>query len=272
MIKETPLTRAFWQDLRLPHCPIYDMHGHLGRYYGIWFPRPSAEEMVRSMDRANVRMLCFASHAALFAPDLGNRTAVQAVRQYPGRLRAYLSVNPNHPEHIRRDLSLLDEHPDAFVGLKLHPEKHQVPATAPAYAPALQVAEERELLVLVHSWGGSRHNGPEQMRTLAARHPGIALILGHSLHGAWDEAVKIARDFAHVYLDLTALLDNDRGVIEKFADAGLADRMLFGTDLPWFSPVAALGCLLSADITDEDRHAVLHGNAEGLLARFPGLP
>jgi predicted TIM-barrel fold metal-dependent hydrolase len=42
--------------------------------------------------------------------------------------------------------------------------------------------------------------------------------------------------------------------------------MLFGTDLPWFDPHQAIGALLSADITDEDRHNICHCNAEKLLS------
>jgi predicted TIM-barrel fold metal-dependent hydrolase len=271
MIKDTPLVRAFWQDLHVPDCPIYDMHGHMGRFYGIWFPLPSADEMVGSMERANVRLLCFAPHAALFAPEIGNRTALEAVRRHPERLRAYLGVNPNHPDQILRDLALLDEQADAFVGIKLLPDYHRTPATGQPYEPALRFADERELLVLVHSWSGSSCNGAEHMRTLAERYPNIILIMGHSLHGAPDDAIRIATEFPHVYLDLCALLDNDRGVVEKFAEAGLSERMLFGTDLPWFSPIYSLGCLLSADITDEDRHNVLHRNAERILSRFAGL-
>ena len=80
-----------------------------------------------------------------------------------------------------------------------------------------------------------------------------------------DEAIALAKEFSNVYLELTAVFD-DRGVIEKFVDAGLAPKMLFGTDLPWFDPHHAIGALLCADITDEDRHMILHRNAANLLA------
>jgi predicted TIM-barrel fold metal-dependent hydrolase len=76
--------------------------------------------------------------------------------------------------------------------------------------------------------------------------------------------VDLARDFPNVYLELTAVMD-DRGVLEKFAEEAGSERMFFGTDLPWFDPHHAMGCLLSADITDEDRHNICHRNAERLL-------
>ena len=53
--------------------------------------------------------------------------------------------------------------------------------------------------------------------------------------------------------------------------AGLTARMLFGTDLPWFAQHRGIGAILSADISDADRHNMLHRNAERLLARFPGI-
>ena len=271
MIKDSPLARAFWRDLIVPDCPIYDMHGHMGRFYGIWFPRPDAAGMVRSMVQANVRLLCFAPHAALFAPEIGNDGSVEAVHQFPDRLRAYLGINPHYPEQMRRDLAMFERHLDVFIGIKLLADYHRVPRTAEAYEPALRFANERKLLVLVHSWGGSAYDGAGEVSKVAERYPDIGLIMGHSLHGAWDDAIRIAGGFPHVYLDLCALMDNDRGVVEEFAGAGLSERMLFGTDLPWFSPIVALGCLLSADITDTDRHNILHRNAEQLLSRFPGL-
>jgi predicted TIM-barrel fold metal-dependent hydrolase len=63
---------------------------------------------------------------------------------------------------------------------------------------------------------------------------------------------------------LTAVFD-DRGLIEKFAAEVGSERMLFGTDLPWFDPQHAIGVLLSAQINDEDRHNICHRNAEKLL-------
>ena len=60
---------------------------------------------------------------------------------------------------------------------------------------------------------------------------------------------------------------DDRGPVEKFVAAALGERLLFGTDLPWFDPHHGIGAVLSAEITDQDRHNILHRNAERLLAK-----
>jgi predicted TIM-barrel fold metal-dependent hydrolase len=119
----------------------------------------------------------------------------------------------------------------------------------------------------MHTWGGSPYDGPEVLRRIIEKYPNVRVLLGHSCHGEWDAAVQLARDFSNVFLELTAVFD-DRGVIEKFVNEAGSHRMLFGTDLPWFDPHHAIGVLLSAKISDEDRHNICHRNAEHLLAPF----
>jgi hypothetical protein len=189
------------------------------------------------------------------------------VRRYPDRLRAYCVVNPNYPERLESDLATFEAHRDVYVGFKFLSDYHGIALTDPRYRPAWQYADENELLILAHTWGDSDLDGQDVVREVAARYPRVKLLLGHSCHGAWDAAVQLARDFPNLYLELTAVFD-DRGVLEKFVEEAGSDRMLFGTDLPWFDPHHAIGALLSADIRDEDRHNICHRNAEKLLARF----
>jgi len=270
VIGNSALAREFWEQGRSASCPIYDMHGHMGFYHSIYFPRPEAADMIRTMDECGVRMLAFSHHHALHSPELGNRLAVEAVRRYPDRLRAYCVINPNYPAQVEADLAALDDLiPDVFVGLKFLSDYHGVALTDERCRPAWEYAEERGLLVLAHTWGGSALDGPRVVREVAERYPRVKLLLGHSCHGEWDEAVALARDFSNVYLELTAVFD-DRGVLEKFVREVGSERLLFGTDLPWFDPHQAVGALLSADIDDEDRHNICHRNAEALLAPFIG--
>jgi predicted TIM-barrel fold metal-dependent hydrolase len=269
VIGDTPLTREFWTHGRSDSCPVVDMHGHMGPLNGIYFPRHSPEGMLRTMAQCGYRMLVFCHHAALNCPELQNAANLEAVRRYPERLRAYLAINPSYPEITARDLAAFDQYRDVYVGLKLLSDYHRVPWDAPAYESAWRFADERRLPVLGHTWGGSSFDGQEQVRRIAARYPNVRLLLGHSLHGAWDDAIAIAREYPQVYLELTAVLD-DRGPLERFAAAGLGRRLLFGVDLPWFDPHQGIGAVLSADLDDETRHDILHRNAERLL-REQGL-
>jgi len=262
VISDSQLAEEFWRTGR---CPVIDMHGHMGPFAGIWFPRATTEAMVATMDRCGVRMLVFCHHAALISPDVGNAVNVEAVRKFPTRLRAYLGINPHCPEAVAADLAGFDDLRDVYVGLKLLADYHLVPWDAPAYEPAWRFANERGLAVLGHTWSGSGFDGPEQVRKAARKYGDVRLLLAHCLHDDWDQAADIASELPNVYLELTAVLD-DRGPMEKFVAAGLSERLLFGTDLPWFNPHHGIGAVLSAEIADDDRHNILHRNAERLLA------
>jgi predicted TIM-barrel fold metal-dependent hydrolase len=265
MIGSSPLAVEFWQNGRSESCPIYDMHGHMDTFAAIYFPRGKPEQMIATMDECGVKLLVFSHHHALMSPDLGNQPSISAVRRFPDRLRAYCAINPNYPEQVAADLDAFDQHRDVFVGLKFLSDYHKIAITDARYRSALEFADRSRLLVLMHTWGGSAYDGAVQVRRLAERYQNLTFLLGHSCHGDWDAAVALARDFPNIYLELTAIFD-DRGVLEKFSAEAGSDRMLFGTDLPWFDPHQAVGALLSAHLGDEDIHNICHRNAEKLLA------
>ncbi len=267
MISPSPLAEAFWEKGQLDDCPVYDMHGHMGPLASIYMPRAEPEDMLRSMDQAGVRMLVFSHHEALMEPEHGNDATIRAVRKYPERFRGYMVINGNHMDFVERDLARFDELSDVFIGLKFLSSYHGVSMDDARYDEVWSFAEDRRLVVLCHTWGGSDTCGAEQVRAVAEKHPEVRLLMGHSVHGKWDQAAKLATDFPHVYCELTAVFEN-YGVLELFEKRGCSRRMLFGTDLPWFSPLHGVGCVLSAHISDETRHNILHRNARELLEPF----
>lgn len=265
MINDSPLAREFWEKGRSEECPVIDMHGHMGPFSGIWFPRETPDAMVRTMDSAGVRLLCFSHHVAFFSAETGEAETVAAVRRYPDRLRSYFAVNPHDTARTENAIRTWPERADVYVGFKLHPSWHNVRLYAAGYDAALSFAAERRLPVLTHTWGDDPNCDAAAVAKASERHPECRLLLAHCLHDRWADAARVARDHENIYLELTAVLDN-RPALEILVGAGLAKRMLFGTDLPWFDPHHGIGALLSADITDEDRHDILHRNAERLLS------
>jgi len=267
-MKPATLRQEFYEKGRFSGFPVYDMHGHMGPFYGIHFPFPDADSMVKDMGRAGVKMLVFCHHSALFSPDTGNAANIEAVRKYPDRLRAYCCVNPNYPDIIKRDLATFDMHADVYVGFKMHASYHGHTLTDDAYRPVWEFADERKLLVLMHTAGvSSSLCGPAPVRKIAEKYNNAALLLGHSCHGSWDEAIRLVKDFPNVYLELCALM-TEKGVLERMVAAGAVDRMLFGTDYPWFSHNYYIGAVLGADIEDEDRKKIFSSNGQKLLAPY----
>ena len=259
------LRKQFFDHGKVTDCPVYDCHGHMGPFFGAYLPEADPDSAVRMMDRAGVKMLIFCHHAALFAPDIGNRANIEAVRRHTDRLRAYCGINPNYPDAIARDIATFDDYPDVYVGFKLLASYHQIPISDDSYRPAWEFANERGLPVLSHTWGGSAFDGPQQVRICAERYPNAKILMGHSCHDAWDAAVDLVNSFPNVYYELCAVLDN-RGMLEKFVEASGSDRILFGTDYPWFDFHYYIGAVLGADITDDDRRNIFYRNAERVFS------
>jgi len=258
------LAAELWEKGRSSSCPVYNMHGHMGPYHGIAFPRAEAAQMVRSMDAAGVKLLCFAHHAAALAPELGNRPAVEAVRAFPDRLRAWLWINPNFPEVADKELAEFDSMRDVYVGLKVHGTWHGVAVTDRRYEKALAFADERGGLVLMHTYGDSPLNDASAVRTVLARYPNARFLLAHCFKPRWQDAIEVALEFPNAWLELTGCL-GQWGAVDVMCEAVGSERMLFGTDQPWYGNHQGIGQLLSADITDEDIHNICHRNAERLL-------
>jgi len=263
MTHPSKLTREFMEKGRSDACPVIDMHGHFGPVQGIYFPNITPEAMIGTMDRAGVRMIVCSSHTSLVDMERGNREMAEVVRAHPERFRAYWALNPNYPERLRSEVATYASRKE-FVGFKFLSDYHKYPITGEVYRPALEYAEEHGLLVLMHTWGHSPYDGPSLVPELAKRYLNVVFLMGHSGYGEWDVALRVARDHPNVYLELTAAY-HVNGIIERMAEESGSHKMLFGTDLPWFDPHYGIGCILFAKITEEDRHNILHRNAERLL-------
>ena len=46
-----------------------------------------------------------------------------------------------------------------------------------------------------------------------------------------------------------------------------SERVLFGTVMPWYDPMYAIGSVLFANVSDEDKRNIFYNNAMNLLKR-----
>lgn len=244
-------------------CPVIDMHGHMGTFYGIHFPTYNAKKMVQAMREANVKKLVFSHHGCLMS-NAGNQLSINEARKFPEYLKVYFVVNPNYPKIAEKELACFNEAKDVYVGIKMLASYHQKPITDNGYKKAWEFANKRRLLVLLHTWGNNNFNGPEQVEEVAKKYPDCKIFMGHSIHGDWDKAVELVNKFDNVYYELTAVLD-ERGPLEKFIEKSGSEKILFGTDMPWFSYHNYIGAVLGAAKKEEDIRNILYRNAEKLL-------
>jgi len=261
------LAERFYEEGRA--CPIYDFHGHMHEFYGGYIPRPGPAEMARLMDRAGVKKLVFSSHHAIFTDGRELSANRDAVRAFPDKFRAYHAIVARYTK-IGDFIKNIEENPDVYVGAKYLGDYNGIPVDSEILKPFWEYLNGRKMLALLHTWGGSENNGVGPVENVVREYPGITFILGHSFHGDWANGMGLAKKYNNIYYELTATHDN-HDVIADLARNVSSERMLFGTDLPWFSTYYGIGSVLAADISDEERKNIFYLNAERMSERFAWL-
>ncbi|MCL2708417.1 MAG: amidohydrolase family protein [Defluviitaleaceae bacterium] len=263
---ESRLAGRFWDDGKIEGCPVYDFHGHMHEMPGGFINAGRPEQMLATMERAGIKRFIFCSHLALFASAAGESANLGPIKKYGGPLRAYMAVR-SYDLDFDRDIKLFEANEDCYAGFKFLTGYFNVPVDSPLHEPYWEYANAKKLICLSHTWDGSKNDGPENLRAVADKYPDVTLVCGHSFKRNWDAAIKLANEFPNIYLELTAVL-SERGALEKLVAGAGSEKILFGCDLPWFSTFYYIGCLLDAEISDDDRLNILHKNGEKLLARF----
>lgn len=263
-----PLTEAVRNRAPLTGTGVIDAHAHLGPYSRFFIPDPSAETMVRLMDRCGVDYAVLSSCLAieLDAAD-GNAATAAAVRAHPDRLGGYLTVNPHQDPEV--EVARWADDP-AFVGIKLHPSLHEYPVTGPAYRPAWEFAARTGRPVLSHTWTGSPYDDPSLLAAVAERHPDVAILLGHAgaLPAGFDTVIELARRHPNLYPEICGSFFTGRSLARLVGELG-AHRVIYGSDFPFIDLRYSIGRVLFADLPLADRVTVLGGAFAALLPPRP---
>ncbi|MFC5826239.1 amidohydrolase family protein [Nonomuraea insulae] len=240
---------------------ILDAHGHVGTWPDFLIPRPAAEHLVATMDRIGVTAMGI-SHLLAVGPDAvrGNALALEIAERFPGRFGVWQVYNPHH----RTPLDPAG-HRGRVWGVKLHPDVHQCRLDDPLYEPVWRLG----LPVLAHGQTDSPWSDPAQFATVAARHPHVRLLMGHT--GLWPygfgRAARLVSDHPNVFLETCGSKMTGRW-LARLAELAGPERVLFGSDACFLDLRTGYGRVALAPLSDSSRALIQGGN----LARLLGLP
>ena len=201
-------------------------------------------------------------------PDVtfGNDALLALARDHPGRIRGYVTVNPNYTAHALAEIPrCLDA---GMVGIKLAASRR---ADDPLLDPICELARERGVPLLQHVWQHRRRDWPGQeasdgpeLCTLALRHSEVRFILAHIGGGGdWRHSLAALRDVPNVWVDLSGS-GVDGGMLEACVEAVGVARLLWGTDLTMDTGWATLR-YLERTLSRDDVDRVRWKNAAGIF-------
>ena len=211
-----------------------------------------------------------------------NEWTCQMAQEQPG-LVAFLSVDPiMGPEAMLAEL--LDKIDNQGArGLKIHPGEGRFYPDDPSLGPVYEAMLERGLPVISH--GGldianpdPSYSRPTAFAGVAEQYPELKLVIAHLGNNFFDESVQLASKYPNVFFDTSAAITGDENgeplnkknalsnaeAVQLIRKIGV-ERVMFGSDYPWFHPLWDLKRFLKLDFSDAEKEALLAGNARRIL-------
>lgn len=239
---------------------LIDLHAHLG----CWpFPIPGRDpvgNLVRLSRKYGIDLAVVSSALAICYDMVeGNREVAEALKR-THVLRGYVYVNPNYLAESCGELDTYLTQP-GFVGVKIHPAYAGCPLGAAEMSRLIDEVAGRTTLLKVHTYAaGDAH----ALRADAERHPSLNIILAHACASASAVAAELAANHPNVCLEFCCSLA-ERGRVEAALRLCGSRQIVFGSDMDLLDPAWTLGMFDGAGLSEEDREAIMRGNAARLL-------
>jgi predicted TIM-barrel fold metal-dependent hydrolase len=226
------------------------------------------------------------------APNLArDMRSVNVVRS------AVLGIDMAMPNHHPRDTLLAARgraeavgygsvHPRAFNARERFEEQMHLGARGIKLHPPNQVFyPDAWYAMRIYRWCGAEnipviwHSGPAGIEPKLGQHcaqmfryerpirelPGTEFILGHAGSLQHREAIAIQKRYRNAWLEISGL---SLGQLREVLDEADPERVVFGSDWPFYHPVLPLAkVLVATEGRPELRRKVLHDNAARLLER-----
>jgi len=161
-------------------------------------------------------------------------------------------------------------------GLKLHPVSNRFFPYDPKLRPAFTKAMEMGLPILFHSgeaetagYTDADFGRPSNFEQVLQSFPRLFIILAHLGKGFLEESVQLAQKYDNVFFDTSAIisgtelkggLSSNVQAVEMIRKIGV-QKVLFGSDWPWFDPLPAIERIKSWDFSEGEKRRILGQNA-----------
>lgn len=255
---------------------VVDSHVHLGptlqnHSSPLEFDAVTGKATVAALDEAGIDVgIAFAplyEGGKYDDPDykLANYAIAQACAEFPDRFVGYARVNPNRKKaaieefkHCLDDLKLR--------GLMLHPDWESFyPTNQTLMWPLAELCAEYKVPMTFHV-GYYPKCQPMLFIPLAEAFPAVPIYLKHIGYEYWRDAVIMATRYENVYLE-TAGASTSGEILAAIRWAG-ANKVCYGSDLPYCLPSVVIKKIESLPISAEDKALVLGLNS----ARLNNIP
>ena len=248
---------------------IWDLHSHLSGVSGRT-PDERMFQLIQFADRMGIDRLCvYMGMKWTFDPTpedfrKQNDEVLQALSHWHHRAFGFVYLNP---KYVKESLDEFNRcvRDGPMVGVKLWVAVH---CNDKNLDPIIERAAEMKAVIFQHTWFNPLHAKPGEstpldMAELAARHPTVPLICGHT-GGDWEQGVRAVRAHKNVSVDLAGG-DPTAGITEMAVRELGVERVIYGSDAGGRSFASQLGKVFGAQIPEREKKLILGENLRRMM-------
>ena len=194
-----------------------------------------------------------------------NNFIANCVKESHGRFTGLGTLHPDSEDpkaDVEEIISL------GLKGVKLHPDIQGFKIDDYRMLKIYELCEKNNLIVLMHT-GDNRYDfsNPNRMLPIVEIYENLTIIGAHfGGWSIWKEATEKLMNKKNFYVDCSSSLyaltpETGKEIIRTYG----ADKVLFGTDYPMWTPEEELERLYNLDLTEKEFEQILHLNAEKLF-------
>ncbi|QHT62451.1 amidohydrolase [Paenibacillus lycopersici] len=211
-----------------------------------------------------------------------NEYVARYVRQHPGRLYGFASVNPHDADAAGQLEFAVKEL--GMSGLKLAPIYQNFYPDDKRYYPLYAKADELGIPILWHqgtsfvSQGFLDASRPAMLDPIARTFPQLKMIIAHLGHPWHGECVSLIRKNPNVYADMSALGSRPwqfYNAMMNVVEYGVPHKVLFGSDYSFFTTRQTIDSFRAVNeltegsrlprVPEETIESIIHRNTPEIL-------
>jgi predicted TIM-barrel fold metal-dependent hydrolase len=255
---------------------IVDVNSYLGHFAFRQLRHNKADSLLALMDSKNIDKAVVSSAAAITYRNsqAGNEEVEEEVRGHRDRLIPFAVINPFYAGW-RDDLRICHEQ-FGMAGLRLYPKWHNYELSSPCCRELVEAATERGMVISIpiraednrqRSWLLNVPDVPmEDIVELVKAHPKARFVLlngiGYTRCPLGKKDNGLPSNYAIELSRLSATLANELGRL--ITNLG-AERVMFGTGMPFKYPDPALVKMEVLDASEADKEKIRSQNAMNWL-------
>jgi len=248
---------------------VIDGHTHFAGP-GMGLPPNTVEDLLASMDRNGIDSIVTCAPYSSIGRDRTyddvNRFLVDSMLKAPGRIIGFIRVNPHLQDHALKSIEEGVKN-QGFKGVKFHPRNEAFAINSEELVfPIAELVTKLNIPILIHTGEPDTYGfaQPTLVGDLADSFPDLTLIIGHMGKRLYEDAICVARWFENIILETS--FRSPRDIARAVKRVG-ADRVTYGSDMPFGVPEIEMMKVRLCDIAPEEKEMVLGES----MARILGL-